>query len=322
MKFTKMHGIGNDYVYVDCFAQKIPSDPSALAIKIADRHFGVGGDGLILICPSERADARMRMFNADGSESEMCGNGIRCVAKFVHDHGIAKKPTLKIETGNGVLSLDLEVANGKAERVRVNMGEPILEASKIPAQLEGVAADSRIVDHPLEPILKPSSRYVISKSTSSSVSPQVAAILNRTAYPGFELGEWMPGLDPRITCVSMGNPHVTLYCNNVKAVPLQSVGPVLETLPEFPRRINVHFVQVHSPTEVTMRTWERGSGITLACGTGASAVCVAGVLTGRTGRKILAHLPGGDLELEWNENDNHVYMTGAATEVFSGEWPD
>ncbi len=277
MRFTKMHGIGNDYVYVDCVRQKPPADPAALARAVSDRHFGVGSDGLILICPSERADARMRMFNADGSESEMCGNGIRCVAKFVHDHGIATKPHLKIETGRGVLALDLEVQNGKAVRVRVNMGEPILESAKIPTTLPG---------HP--PV--------------------------NAALP-------VAGTTFDVTCVSMGNPHAVIYSEDITKVALEIIGPLLEHAPQFPRRTNVHFVKVHSPTEVTMRTWERGSGITLACGTGACAVCVAGVLTGRTARKLLAHLPGGDLELEWSEADNCVYMTGPATEVFTGEWP-
>jgi diaminopimelate epimerase len=292
MRFTKMHGAGNDYVYVDCFREPVPDDPAETARQIADRHFGVGGDGMILICPSDVADARMRMFNADGSESEMCGNGIRCVAKFVHDHGISSKPTLKIETGAGVLAVDLEIADGRAERVRVDMGAPILEATKIPVAAALGGADKRVVNVPLDAHAK------------LPVDPQWATDC---------------GLDPRMTCVSMGNPHVIIYCDNVAAVPLTTVGPILETLPIFPRRINVHFVEVHSPTEVTMRTWERGSGITLACGTGASAVCVAGVLTGKSARRVLAHLPGGDLELEWAEND-HVYMTGPAVEVFSGDW--
>jgi len=291
MRFTKMHGIGNDYVYVDCFSEPLPGDPADLARRIADRHFGVGGDGLILICPSERADARMRMFNADGSESEMCGNGVRCVAKFVYDHWLARKERLTIETGAGVLTLDLEVAAGKAQRVRVDMGEPILEPSQIPVAIAGLM-EPRVVNLPLEP------HVPLSGSR-----------------------DWMHrcGLDPRMTCVSMGNPHVVLYCDDVSLVPLESVGPMLESAAIFPRRINVHFVQVQSPREVTMRTWERGSGITLACGTGASAVCVAGVLSGHTERKLLAHLPGGDLELQWAA-DNHVFMTGGATEVFSGEW--
>ncbi len=286
MRFTKMQGIGNDYIYVDCVRQPPPRNPAELSKLISDRHFGVGSDGLILICPSERADARMRMFNADGSEAEMCGNGVRCVAKFVHDHGLSTKNPLTIETGRGVLTLELEITSGKAVRVRVDMGEPILEAEKVPTTLPG----PRVVNHPL----------------GGQAEPWHAAC----------------GLDPRMTCVSMGNPHVVLYCADVAKVPLEQVGPVLENAPIFPRRINVHFVQVHSPGEVTMRTWERGSGITLACGTGACAVCVAGVLSGHTGRRLLAHLPGGDLELEWAEKDNHVYKTGPAVEVFSGEWPD
>jgi len=291
MRFTKMQGAGNDYVYVDCFAQPMPADPAALARRIADRHFGVGGDGLILICPSERGDARMRMFNADGSEAEMCGNGVRCVAKYVYDHGIARKDVLAIETGRGVLELAVETSGGKVAKVRVDMGEPILEAAKIPTTLAG----ERVVDRPV---------------------PDWSADLRL-------LGDWQAacGLIPRMTCVSMGNPHVVMYCQDVARVPLEHVGPVIERAAIFPNRVNAHFVQVHSPGEATMRTWERGSGITLACGTGACAVCVAGVLTGRTARKLLAHLPGGDLELEWNERDNHVYMTGPAVEVFSGDWP-
>ncbi|MBY0523913.1 MAG: diaminopimelate epimerase [Gemmataceae bacterium] len=290
MHFTKMHGIGNDYVYVDCFTHPVPHDPTGLSRAISDRHFGVGSDGLILICPSDKADGRMRMFNADGSESEMCGNGIRCVAKFMYDHGLVRKPTLTIETGRGVLSLNVETQGGKVERVQVNMGEPILAASKIPTTLVG----DRVVDVPLKRL--------------DGVGEQ----------------PWFTdcGLDPRLTCVSMGNPHTVLYCRDVAKVPLESIGAVLENHAAFPRRINVHFVQIHSPGEVTMRTWERGSGITQACGTGACGVAVAGVLSGRTQRKVLAHLPGGDLQLEWSEKDNHVYMTGPAVEVFNGEWPE
>jgi diaminopimelate epimerase len=291
MRFTKMQGLGNDYVYVDCVRQLPPRDPAALARRVSDRHFGVGGDGLILILPSEVAHARMRMFNADGSEAEMCGNGVRCVAKFVHDHGIAAKPRLRIETGRGVLTLDLTVKGGKVEQVRVDMGEPILRAADIPTTLPG----ERVVNAPL---------------------------------PAWDQARGLFGLldkaggEPNVTCISMGNPHSVLYCRDVAAVPLEAVGPLLENAPVFPRRINVHFVQVHSPGEATMRTWERGSGVTLACGTGACAVCVAGVLTGRTGRDLLAHLPGGDLWLEWSEANNHVYMTGPVVEVFSGEWPE
>jgi diaminopimelate epimerase len=276
MKFTKMHGLGNDYVYVSLFDQPPPADPAALAVAVSDRHFGIGGDGLILIGPSERADARMRMFNADGSEGEMCGNGVRCVAKYIHDHGIAPKERVTVETGRGVLTLDLEVERGRARRIRVDMGTPILRSAEIPTTLPG--------DPPVE----------------------VPVVIE--------------GRELRLTAVSMGNPHVVAYVEDVAAFPVEALGPVLERHPAFPRRVNAHFVEVLGPAEVRMRTWERGSGITLACGTGACAVCVAGVLTGRTGRRLLAHLPGGDLELEWPAADAPVFMTGPATEVFSGEW--
>lgn len=291
MRFIKMHGIGNDYVYLDCFLDPTPTDPAALSIAVSDRHKGIGSDGLILVCPSEKADARMRMFNADGSESEMCGNGVRCVAKLVHDHGISANNPLRIETGRGVLTLHLELRDGKVEQVTVDMGEPILEAERIPTTWSG----DRVVARPLPPEL--------------------------VARLGGDRGQ-VCGLGAGLTCVSMGNPHAVLFCDDVARVPLAEVGPLLETAPLFPRRINVHFVQVLAPGEVVMRTWERGSGITQACGTGACAVCVAGVLAGHTARRLLAHLPGGDLRLHWSENDNHVYMTGPATEVFTGEWPD
>ncbi len=278
MQFTKMHGAGNDYVYVDCFRQTPPSDPAALAREMADRHFGVGGDGLILICPSEVADARMRMYNADGSEAEMCGNGVRCLAKFVYDHGIKREKTLRIETGAGVLTLELEVAGDGVQRVRVDMGEPILAGEKIPTTFP----ESPVVSRPL-------------------------TVGSRT----FE-----------VTCVSMGNPHCVLFVPEATDELVLGIGPQIECDPHFPRRTNVEFVEVLSPTEVRQRTWERGSGETLACGTGASAVCVAGVLTGRTERRIDIHLLGGDLELEWNEMSNHVFKTGPAVEVFTGDWPD
>ncbi|MDG3006203.1 diaminopimelate epimerase [Paludisphaera mucosa] len=276
MKFTKMHGLGNDYVYVETFSQPAPPDPSSLARAVSDRHFGVGSDGLILIMPSSKADARMRMFNADGSEGEMCGNGVRCVAKYVHDHGLARRPRVTIETGRGVLTLDLTIEAGRTKLVRVDMGTPILDSKAIPTTLPG--------DPPIDvPI---------------------------------EIG----GKDLRLTAVSMGNPHAVLFVDDVRAFPLEALGPLIERHPTFPKRVNFHAVQVISPNEVRMRTWERGSGVTLACGTGACAVCVAGVLTGRTGPRILAHLPGGDLELEWPAREASVLMTGPATEVFSGEW--
>ena len=278
MKFTKMHGIGNDYVYLNTFEQEAPANPAKLAIAMSDRHFGVGSDGLILIGPSERADARMRMFNADGSEAEMCGNGVRCVAKYIHDHGIARKERVTVETGRGVLTLDLETAGGKVGRVRVDMGPPILRSGEIPTTLPG--------DPPIDVPLT------------------------------------VEGHTLAVTAVSMGNPHAVAYVDDVARVPLEALGTVLEHHPSFPKRVNAHFVQVIGPGEVRMRTWERGSGITLACGTGACAVCVAGVLTGKTGGRIVAHLPGGDLELEWKGEGQPVFMTGPAVEVFSGEWND
>jgi diaminopimelate epimerase len=277
LKFTKMHGIGNDYVYVSTFDQEVPGDPSKLAIAVSDRHFGVGSDGLILIVPSGVADARMRMFNADGSESEMCGNGVRCVAKYIYDHAIARKGRVTVETGRGVLTLDLEVEGGAVSRVRVDMGAPILRAAEIPTTLPG--------DPPIDVPLT------------------------------------VEGLDLKVTAVSMGNPHVVAFVDDVDAFPVERVGAALERHPSFPRRVNVHFVQVISQDEVKMRTWERGSGITLACGTGACAVAVAGGLTGRTRQRVLAHLPGGDLSLDWDGPGAPIFMTGSATEVFSGEWP-
>ena len=277
MQFTKMHGIGNDYVYISTFDQPEPAEPAKLAIEVSDRHFGIGGDGLILIMPSERADARMRMFNADGSEGEMCGNGVRCVAKYLYDHGLTRKQQVRIETGRGILTLDLEVSGGQARRVRVDMGPPILDAERIPTLLPG--------NPPID----------------ASIEIDDRALL--------------------VTAVSMGNPHAVLYATDAVGFPLESLGPKLERHPAFPRRVNVHVVEVIGPGEIRMRTWERGSGITLACGTGACAVCVAGALTGRTDRSILAHLPGGDLELSWPDDRSSVFMTGPAIEVFSGEWP-
>ena len=281
MKFTKMHGLGNDYVYVNGFAETV-ADPARTAQIVSDRHFGIGGDGLILILPSDKADVRMRMFNADGSESEMCGNGVRCVAKYAFDHGLTKNNPMKVQTGRGVLTLALDVHEGKARRVTVNMGEPILPLAEVPVDAGKVVK----ADHAHE--------YRLSMAAGDELL---------TA-----------------TFVSMGNPHAVIFTPDVKSIDLDRLGPLVERHPAFPRRINAHWVTVHSRSELTMRTWERGSGITLACGTGACAVAVAGVLTGRSGRKVLAHLPGGDLELEWRESDNCVYMTGPATEVFSGEW--
>jgi diaminopimelate epimerase len=287
-RFVKMHGAGNDYVYIDCFTEHAPADPARLAPRIADRHRGVGGDGLVLVLPSAKAAARMRMFNADGSEAEMCGNGIRCVAHLVVAHGHAPVGSVAIETGRGVLTVDVRRERPRLSRVRVDMGEPILEAARIPVTGAG---SGQVVD-----------------AASAAIGAE---------------GPWWSaaGLDPRMTCVSMGNPHVVYFCRDVAAVLLAAVGPQVERHPSFPQRVNVHFVQVRSPERVVMRTWERGSGITQACGTGAAAVCVAGVLTGRTARRLVAELPGGELELDWAA-DGHVFMTGPAEEVFEGTWCD
>lgn len=275
MRFTKMHGAGNDYVYVNCLSESLPDDPGELARQVADRHFGIGGDGLVLICPSEQADVRMRMFNADGSEAEMCGNAIRCVAKYAYEHGLAPKEHMAIETARGVLDLQLEVRSGVVDRVRVDMGAPILESARIPTTLAGNPPQ----DVPLR----------------------------------------IGGRELRVTCISMGNPHCVTFVDELSDDWVHGIGPLVEVAPEFPRRVNAEFVQVLSPHAVRMRVWERGSGETLACGTGAAAVCVAGALTGRTDRRVTVHLLGGDLELEWAA-DGHVYKTGPAVEVFSGEW--
>ena len=278
MRFTKMQGLGNDYVCVDCRVQAV-ADPAALARAISDRHFGVGADGLILILPSDGADMRMRMFNADGSEGRMCGNGIRCLAKYACDHGLSDANPMRVETAAGIKAIDLQLGpDGKVRTATVDMGEPMLDPRSIGVNLP---------------------------------QPRVIEVPIRTSKHAFTM-----------TCVSMGNPHAVIFVDNVAAVPLEQVGPEIERNPLFPDRINAHFVEVHSRGEVTMRTWERGSGITLACGTGASAVCVAGVQIGRTDRRIIAHLPGGDLKLEYRQDNGHVYMTGPAVEVFTGDWPD
>ena len=275
MRFTKMHGAGNDYVYVNGFEERV-EHPERVARQVSSRHFGIGSDGLILILPSEKADVRMRMWNADGSEAEMCGNGIRCVAKYAYDHGIARRPTITAETGAGILTLQLFTgADGAVERVRVDMGRPRLTRAEIP--MLGDPQDGRAIDQPLD--------------------------AQQTVF--------------NVTCVSMGNPHCVIFVDDVGTFQVGEYGPPIEHHRIFPRRTNAEFVQVISKTEVRQRTWERGSGETLACGTGAGAVCVAGVLTGRTERRIINHLSGGDLELEWAD-DGRLYMTGPAVEVFSG----
>lgn len=276
MKFAKMHGAGNDYVYVNGFEETV-TDPQTLAIAVSNRQFGIGSDGLILILPSLAADVRMRMFNADGSEAEMCGNGIRCVAKYAYDHGLVHDKNIRVETAAGIKPLQLFTnCDNLVDKVKVNMGAPLLARQEIPM--------------------------------TGSADPQVVAesltVLDRT----FE-----------VTCVSMGNPHCVIFVDDVDQFPVEQYGPAIENHPLFPRRINVEFVEIISPNEVRQRTWERGAGETLACGTGASAVTVAGVLTGRTGRHQLNHLRGGDLEMEWAE-DGCIYMTGPAVQVFEGDY--
>jgi diaminopimelate epimerase len=275
MKFTKMQGAGNDYVYVNCFAEKL-GNPAEIARKVSNRNFGIGSDGLILIMPSDKADVRMRMFNSDGSESEMCGNGIRCVAKYAYDHGIVNKKEISAETGAGILTLQLFANNrDKIEKVRVNMGAPRLTRAEIPMIGDG---SEKVLNAPLN-------------------------ILHTTFH---------------ITCVSMGNPHCIIFVDDVENFPVEKYGQLIENHDLFPRRTNVEFVQILSRTEVRQRTWERGAGETLACGTGASAVTAAAVLNGLTENELINHLSGGDLEMQWAE-DGCIYMTGPAVEVFTGE---
>jgi len=274
MRFTKMHGIGNDYIYVNCLNEHIDK-PSEVSIKLSDRHFGIGADGLILIESSEMADFKMRMFNADGSEAEMCGNGIRCFGKFVYDNKLTTKKSMTIETLAGIKVLDLVFECGEVVMAKVDMGEPILSPSKIP---------------------------VISKK-DVFIDEQVK--IDENIF--------------NVTCVSMGNPHAITYVDEVMAFPLAVVGPKMELNKLFPNRINAEFVQVLDRDTLKMRVWERGSGETLACGTGACAVLVASVLNKVSNRVATIKLLGGDLKIEWNEKDNHVYMTGPAVKVFDGE---
>jgi diaminopimelate epimerase len=259
-------------VYVNTFATTVP-DPPTVAQKVSDRRTGIGGDGLILICPSEVAHARMEMYNADGSRGAMCGNGIRCVGKYVYEHGLVRTNPLKIDTDSGLKTLFLEVQDGNVSRVTVDMGEPILDGPRIP-----VAATGQIINQVLE----------------------------------------VEGKSYRVTCVSMGNPHCVTFVDNVEPLELEKIGPLFEHHVFFPHRVNTEFIQVVSPTELNMRVWERGSGETWACGTGACAAAVAAVLNNKTGRRVIIHLRGGDLEIEWRAEDNHVYMTGPAEEVFEG----
>jgi diaminopimelate epimerase len=290
VKFTKMHGLGNDYIYVNCFTQRLDgADLPALARAMGDRHRGVGADGLILVrppTPGVGADVRMEMYNADGSRAEMCGNGIRCVAKYAVDHhlvsgGNSVAGEVRIETDRGILAVRAFLRHGLVESVRVNMGVPILEPERIPVAVAG----ERCIRLPVE----------------------------------------VDGRLLHVTCVSMGNPHAVLFVDELDALDLARLGPRLERHPLFPNRVNVHTAAIRTPGEASVRTWERGSGLTLACGTGACAVLVAGVLEGRMERQATVHLSGGALTVEWAESEDgvsgDVFMTGPAVEVFSGEWP-
>ena len=276
MKFTKMHGIGNDYVYVNCFEETV-CNPSAVARFVSDRHFGIGGDGLILIRPSDIADCEMDMYNLDGSQGAMCGNGIRCVAKYVYDYGIVNKTDISIATKSGVKHLKLTVENGKVSTVRVNMGSPILTATQIPV----VATTEEVINAPIR----------------------------------------IEGNEYRFTAVSMGNPHAIVYMDDVDHLDIEKIGPAFENHITFPDRVNTEFVKVLDEHTLQMRVWERGSGETLACGTGACAVTVASVLNGLVDetQPVTVKLLGGDLEIFWDRSENLVYMTGPVTTVFDGE---
>jgi diaminopimelate epimerase len=277
MKFTKMHGLGNDYVYVDCFSEPLTGvDLPELARRVSDRHFGIGGDGLILIMPSERADFRMRVFNNDGSEAKNCGNGLRCVSKYVYDHGLTDKTSFSVETLGGIVTPSVTVgADGRVEQVTIDMGEPQFTRAAIPMTGE---PDERVIGQPLT----------------------------------------VDGRTFTMTAVSMGNPHAILFVDEVNEADVVKYGPKIERHEWFPERTNVEFIQVLNRRELLFRVWERGSGVTLACGTGACAAAVAACLGGMTDRTVTVHLAGGDLVIEWRESDNRVYMTGPATEVFSG----
>ena len=274
MKFTKMNGCGNDYVYINGFVEKV-ENPNELARKVSDRHFGIGSDGLMLILPSKEADFCMRMFNADGSEGEMCGNGIRCVAKYVYDHKMTNEKRISIETKAGIKYLDLTVEKEKVTKVRVNMGEPILEPEKIPVKSE----KKRVINEPIE----------------------------------------VAGKTWNMTCVSMGNPHAVVFVEDTKNFEIEKYGPLFESHEVFPNKTNTEFVQVLSRNEINMRVWERGSGETLACGTGTCASVMACLLNGYTEENVLVHLLGGDLQITYDKETNHVFMTGPAETVFEGE---
>lgn len=268
-----MHGLGNDYVYVNCFEEKI-DNPPAVARFVSDRHFGIGSDGLIMINPSKTADFEMEMYNADGSRGEMCGNGIRCVAKYVYDYGLTDKTQISVETLGGIKYLDLTVEDGKVSLVKVDMGKPELEADLIPI----ISEREQVIDEPIE----------------------------------------VDGKEYHMTGVSMGNPHAVIYVDDVKGLDLEKIGPKFENHERFPKRINTEFVHCIDRQTVEMRVWERGSGETLACGTGACAVAVSSILNNLTDTQVTVKLLGGDLQIEWDREKDRVFMTGPATVVFDG----
>ena len=284
IKFTKMEGLGNDYVYVDCTKQNL-ENASNLAKIISDRHFGVGSDGLILIKSSKKADFRMQMFNSDGTEAEMCGNGIRCVGKYVYDKGLTDKTTLKIETLAGIKVLNLNVEDGKVKTVKVDMGEPILDYKLIPAK------DGKVYK-------------------------------SRDGIKFYKVNINIEGDLKELTCVSMGNPHGIDFANNIEKLKIEKFGPIIEVDEHFPNKVNAEFIEILDKHNIKMRVWERGAGETLACGTGACASVVASFLNGYTERNVTVELLGGKLEIEWNKEDNHVYMTGPAETVFEGEFDE
>ena len=275
MKFTKMHGLGNDYVYVNAFDETV-ADPAAMAVAVSRPHFGVGADGLVLIGPSAEADFAMRMFNADGSEGEMCGNAVRCIGKYVHDRGLTRKTEVRLSTLGGIKTLQLRLKDGSVDQVTVDMGEPAFSPASLPVEWPG----ERIVNQPLT----------------------------------------IDGQTHHITCVSMGNPHAVIFVDDPKAIDVHGIGRQIENHPLFPRRTNVEFVRVRRRDLLEMRVWERGSGETLACGTGAAASLVAAVLNGLADRSAVVQLTGGDLQVTWDSSDNHVYQTGPASFMFDGVW--
>lgn len=274
MKFTKMHGCGNDYIYVNCLEETVPN-PSKVAKVLSDRHMGIGSDGLILIKPSDIADFQMEMYNADGSESAMCGNGVRCIAKYVYDYGLTEKTKIELETKAGIKYLDLKIEDGKVAMVTVDMGSPVLEGKKVPVALD----KEKVV---AEPITVGDREY-------------------------------------EFTAVSMGNPHAVMFVDSTEAIEIEKIGPLFEFHPMFPERVNAEFIQILDRKRINMRVWERGTGETLACGTGACASVVACVLNGLTDNEVFVHLLGGDLLVKYDQKQNKVFMTGPATTVFDGE---